>query len=56
MSEQRKIIQILMTHDNSQWQGVLLGLDNKGVTHYINKRGVWEDYVPPLGYKLEDKR
>jgi hypothetical protein len=38
-----KIIQILVTPDNSTYQGKMLGLGDDGVTYYAENRG-WKTY------------
>jgi len=41
-----KIIQIMMTPDNSLWQGTLLGLANDGAVYRWDGR--WIKDIPPL--------
>jgi len=38
-----KIIQILVTPDNSTYQGQMLGLGDDGVTYYAENKG-WKEY------------
>jgi hypothetical protein len=42
-----KIIQLLMSHNDSVWQGVLLGLGNDGMTYHC-QGDTWQPYIPPL--------
>lgn len=42
-----KIIQLLMTPNDSTWQGVLLGLGDDGVTYHC-QTGTWKPYIPAL--------
>jgi hypothetical protein len=42
-----KIIQILITPNDSTWQGRLLGLSDDGVTYAAENDG-WEEFVPEL--------
>ena len=46
-----KIIQILLTEENSKWQGRLLGLADDGFTYAVNNDGLWEKFIPPVGTK-----
>ena len=54
MSEQPKIIQILTTEHNEMWQGRLLGLSSDGTVYSVGTSGLWEKFVPPLGFKRVD--
>ena len=45
--EPKKIIQILLTPNDSRWQGHLLGLDNYGSV-YMLVNGFWEPCIAPL--------
>ena len=46
-----RIIQLLITPNNSTWQSILLGLGNDGVTYRCGHYGTWEPYIPPVKYK-----
>lgn len=48
-----KIIQLLMTPNDSAWQGVLLGLGDNGVTYHC-QTGTWKPYIPPIDQKADD--
>ena len=47
-----KIIQLLMSPNDSVWQGVLLGLGDDGATYHC-QGDTWQPYIPPL--ELQDK-
>ena len=51
MNDTPKIIQLLMTPQDSTWQNSLLGLGSDGVTYRLNSNGFWEAFVPPLDVK-----
>ena len=44
-----KIVQLILTPNDSIWQGVLLGLGDDGATYYCDKSGRWAEYIPPIG-------
>ena len=39
------IVQLLMTPNDSTWQGRLLGLGNNGVTYVCGYNGTWEPFI-----------
>ena len=42
-----KIIQLLMSPNDSVWQGVLLGLGDDGATYHC-QGDTWQPHIPPL--------
>jgi len=43
-----KIIQLMMTPNDSDWKGRLLGLGDDGVTYEIDFYGKWKPFIPRL--------
>jgi len=51
---QPKIVQLLLTPEDSDLKGVLLGLGSDGATYYVGKSERWELAIPPLGHKEKE--
>jgi hypothetical protein len=47
MNDTPRIIQLLMSPNDSVWQGVLLGLGDDGTTYHC-QGDTWQPYIPPL--------
>ena len=48
-----KIVQLLLCHNDNQWQGRLLGLGSDGVTYECGPKGAWVPFIPPLEHNKE---
>jgi len=46
-----KIIQILIAPNDALWQGMLIGLDDAGVTYHAGTKSVWEPLISPLSFQ-----
>lgn len=51
IKRQPKIIQIVVTENNSVWQGIILGLGDDGIVYTLNHKNEWIEKI----YKFVDK-
>lgn len=49
-----KIIQLFLTPNDEQWQGLLFGLADDGWVYNVDPNGRWVPVIPPLTGKEHD--